>query len=1006
MKRPAAGRKPTASPKLKLDETALIRRLNFPTVPSHAGIGLPQVSAQATTRASAWLASIAASAAGRTLDALAWANPPLYQLIGGIAETAPYLWDLVVADAAHLVRVLSHDPDEQFASLLAKVRRTAARPRAPVALMRILRRMKAEGALIIALADLGGIWPVERVTRALTDLAETALDLAVRHLLVDAARRGRLTPPDPRHPELDSGYVVFAMGKMGAFELNFSSDIDLIVFFDPAAAALPPDVEPAPFYVRLTRELVKLMQERTADGYVFRVDLRLRPDPSSTQIAISTDAALDYYESRGQNWERAALIKARACAGDIAAGEKLLRDISPFIWRKYLDYATVADVHEMKRQIHVYRGHGEIAVEGHNIKLGRGGIREIEFFAQTQQLIAGGRHDELRSRATVPTLAALAAGGWIDAAARDELTAAYEFLRRVEHRLQMIADEQTHTLPSDPAALDKFARFLGYSGRDAFAGELLQQLRTVERHYVRLFEREPAFLASQQNLSLATAEHEGETLDRLAQLGFRQPPAALETVRRWRAPHYRALHGEQARSNLTELVPLIIDQVSRAENPDSTLAAFDGFLSGLRAGGRFLSLLRQNPQIIEFVALILGVAPRLADTLAHNPHLIDLLIDPAFFGALPDENRLANELWRALGAARRYEDFLDAIRLFGQEHLFLIGARILSGSVSAEQAGDVFARLAEQLVRALHVRVHDDFTETHGRIVGEQTAILALGRLGAREMTANSDLDLIVIYEFDEKHPNSDGKRPLYGAQYFARFTQRLIGALTVQTNYGVLYPVDMRLRPSGRSGPLATQIDGFRLYQEREAWTWEHMALTRARVISGPSEFAVRVEAIIRDVLCRSRDAAVVAADVIEMRGAIAQEKGDADPWDLKYAAGALVDIEFIAQYLQLVHAAATPDILDTSTARTLEKAERLGALKAEDAAVLRPAVTLFHNLAQILRLCLTGKFDPASVSAGVLGLLTRAADLPDFPALQAHVTDTQRQVRDCFVRILGGTP
>ncbi len=326
------------------------------------------------------------------------------------------------------------------------------------------------------------------------------------------------------------------MGKMGAYELNFSSDIDLIVFFDPAAAALPPDVEPRRFYVRLTRELVKLMQERTEDGYVFRVDLRLRPDPSSTQIAISTDAALDYYESRGQNWERAALIKARACAGDLAAGEKLLRELSPFVWRKYLDYATVADVHEMKRQIHAYRGHGEIAVEGHNIKLGRGGIREIEFFAQTQQLIAGGRHDELRGRATVATLAALAAGGWIDAAARDELTAAYEFLRRVEHRLQMIADEQTHTLPSDPEALGKFARFLGYAGRDEFAKELLQHLRTVERHYVRLFEREPAFLARQQNLSFATAEHEGETLNRLAQLGFRQPPAVLETVRRWRVP--------------------------------------------------------------------------------------------------------------------------------------------------------------------------------------------------------------------------------------------------------------------------------------------------------------------------------------------------------------------------------------------------------------------------------------------------------------------------------------
>ena len=484
------------------------------------------------------------------------------------------------------------------------------------------------------------------------------------------------------------------------------------------------------------------------------------------------------------------------------------------------------------------------------------------------------------------------------------------------------------------------------------------------------------------------------------------PNQVVEAVRRWNAATYRALRGEQARDNLNELVPLLIDQVSRAENPDFAFAAFDGFLADLRAGGRFLSLLRQNPAIIEFVALILGVAPRLADMLARSPHLIDLLIDPSFFGALPDEGRLADELNRSLGDALRHEEVLDAVRLFGQEQAFLIGARILSGSVSAEQAGDLYARLAEVLVRVLHAKVQEDFAVRHGRIAGAQTAIVALGRLGAREMTATSDLDLIVIYDFDEKQPNSDGERPLYGAQYFARLTQRLINALTVQTNYGALYAVDMRLRPSGRSGPLATQIDGFLSYQEREAWTWEHMALTRARVISGPPEFAARVEAIIRNVLCRERNAEAIAADVVEMRGTIAREKGDADPWDFKYAAGGLIDIEFIAQYLQLVHAAAMPDLLDPSTAPMLEKAERLGLLQPEDAAVLRPAVTLFHNLTQILRLCLPGKFDPSAVSAAVLDLLARAADLPDFHALNAHIEETERQVRACFVRILGRAP
>ncbi len=955
---------------------------------------------------SQWLGGVAAKAAGKTLEGLCQDHKALARILGGIAEVAPYLWDLATADAARFVRLLSHDPDAQLSSLLVKARAKAAVARTPSDIMRILRRMKAEAALLIALADIGGVWPVARVTQALTAVAEAALGAAIDHLLGEAARREKLTPSDPRRPAAGSGYIVLAMGKMGAYELNFSSDIDLMVFFDPAAGALASKLEPAQFYVRMTRDVVKLLQERTADGYVFRVDLRLRPDPSSTQIAISTGAALDYYESRGQNWERAALIKARPCAGDLAAGEALLRELSPFIWRKYLDFATIADVHDMKRQIHAYRGHGEIAVEGHNIKLGRGGIREIEFFAQTQQLIAGGRHNELRSRRTVDTLSSLAAGGWIDATARDELTAAYDFLRRVEHRLQMRADEQTHTLPSDPAALDQFARFLGYDGRDEFASVLVAHLRQVERHYVRLFERAPDFLAQGQRLSFSSGEGESDTLDRLSEMGFRQPPAIIATVRNWHESVYPALRGEHARANLTDLVPLILEQFSRGENPDEVFATFDRFLAGLRAGGRFLSLLRQNPELIRFIALILSVAPRLADILARNSHLVDPLIDPSFFGSLPDEARLDAELMRRLAETRSYEDMLDAARLFGQEHMFLIGARILSGSVSAEQAGELFARLADVLIRMLQNKVEDSFAAVHGRIPRQETAIVALGRLGAREMTANSDLDLIVIYDFDAEYPNSDGERALYGGQYFARFTQRLINALTVPTNYGVLYPVDMRLRPSGRSGPLATQIDGFASYQEREAWTWEHMTLTRARVVAGSPAFIARIEAVIRGVLCRKRDKASIAADVVEMRAAIAKEKGDAEPWDLKYAAGALVDIEFIAQYLQLVHAAATPDILDASTARTLAKASRLGILNAEDAAVLRPAVRLFHDLTQILRICLPGRFDPKSARAGVLGLLARAADLPDFAALQAHVEETQRQVRECFVRILGKAP
>ena len=959
----------------------------------------------AQTRLAEWLREIAGSAEGAKLARLLSDQPPIRILIAGIAAGSPYLWELIRIEPGRFLTLLESDPDTRFEAILAETARAVASTRDEAQVMRLLRRMKSEAALLIALADLGGVWPVMHVTKALTAVADTAVRAAVRYLLAEAAQRGRFRSPNPEQPEEGSGYIVLAMGKMGARELNYSSDIDLIVFYDAASPALPPDTEPGPFFVRLTRSLVKLLQERTADGYVFRADLRLRPDPGSTGIAVSTAAALDYYESVGQNWERAALIKARPCAGDIAAGEKLLRDLAPFIWRKHLDYAAVADIHAMKRQIHAYRGHGEIAVEGHNVKLGRGGIREIEFFVQTQQLIAGGRHPELRPHETLAALSALAQGGWIGADARDEVHAAYCFLRVVENRLQMVADEQTQTLPADREGLEGFARFAGFPDRDAFAQVLIDHLRNVQKHYAALFERAPSFEAEQRGLSFPPDADDHETLDKLSTMGFRQPLEASALVRRWGTPSFRSLKSAVARSQLAELVPLLIPQFARSANPDAALYAFDRFLAALQGGGRLFSLLRSNPDLIALVALVLGTAPRLADGVAHFPEVMDALVEPTFFGALPDDAALAAGLGRSLQQAAGYEDFLDRIRIFAQEQMFLIGTRILSGTVSAEQAGEVYARLADILIRTLHRAVEDNFAKRYGRLKEQETAILALGKLGGREMTATSDLDLIVVYDFDGTHPESDGASPLYGAQYFARLTQRLIGALTAPTNYGVLYQVDMRLRPSGRAGPLATQIGGFASYQENEAWTWEHMALARARVVSASSpEFAARVEAVIRDVLCRPRSAVLIAEDAADMRAAIAREKGEDERWSLKYVAGGLIDVEFIAQYLQLVHAAATPDILDTATARVLDKAWRLGLLSTEHAEVLRPAVRFYHDLTQILRLCLQGPLDPKTVAPGFAQLLARAADVPDFATLDVFLADTEVKVRRVFVSIVGG--
>lgn len=957
--------------------------------------------AEAAQRLKDWLAELPPQQ-GAAIQTVLDRFPKVIPMLEGIAEASPYLFDLMRADALRVARLLRNDPDCHLAALIASanadIPAAADQPEA----MRLLRRLKAEAALMIALCDIGGVWPVMRVTEALTDIAVTSVQCALRFLLLQEAARGKILPPDPERPEDGSGLVVLAMGKMGAGELNYSSDIDLIVFFDLAAPTLASDIEPQPFFVRVTQGLSRMLQQRTGDGYVFRVDLRLRPDPASTPVAISTAAALDYYEREGRTWERAAMIKARPCAGDAVAGEALVVEIAPFVWRKHLDFAALADVHDMKRQMQTFRGQSEISVEGHNVKVGRGGIREIEFFAQTQQLIAGGRHPDLRSRPTLTTLAILAANNWITAAARDELSAAYEFLRRVEHRLQMVADEQTHTLPEDTAALERFARFFGYDSRAAFASDLLGHLNCVQGHYSKLFEGDPAGTAKLPDVDYRGGPDDPRVIKRLAGLGFAQPRMVASTVQQWMSGEYRVLKVEATRRAFEEFVPALIEGLAHAEEPDHAVTAFDGFLQALQRGGRLISLLGQNSDLVALVALVLGAAPRLGDMLARKPQLMDGLIDPRFFGAMPDRRELSERLAATLDDADSYEEFLDRLRLFGQESLFLIGARILSGTVSAQHASTAFADVAEGIVQTVHRLVTEQFAAQYGHVQGQETAILAMGKLGSREMTASSDLDLILIYDFDHEQPDSDGERSLHGGQYFARFTQRLISAFTTRTNYGVLYDVDMRLRPSGRAGPVASRLDAFADYQDREAWTWEHMALTRARVISASPQFRAQIEQIIRDVLTRPRDRHIIASDVAEMRRAIALEKGEDDIWDLKYAAGGMVDIEFIAQYLQLVHAAEKPEILNISTVQVLENAARLGILSQSVMEVLRPAARLYHDLTQILRLCVNSKFDPETAGEDLLRIMTRAGDAPDFSALEARVRETETEVRNVFLTLV----
>jgi [glutamine synthetase] adenylyltransferase / [glutamine synthetase]-adenylyl-L-tyrosine phosphorylase len=924
------------------------------------------------------------------------AMEPVRNLLAGVFGASSYLASLIERDPARLMRMLADAPEEHFAQLCRTLEVAVAGAATSPEVMRALRQFKNAVALLTALADLAGIWPVMTVTRRLSEAADAAVGAAVRFLFRQAATRGEWQSDEP------DGYIVLGMGKYGAFELNYSSDIDLIVFYDLERIRLRAGAEIQHFFVRLTRELVRLLHERTGDGYVFRTDLRLRPDPAATPMALSTEAALNYYESFGQNWERAALIKARPVAGDLQAGQAVLADLAPFIWRKYLDFAAIADIHAMKRQIHAFRGFGEIGVAGHNIKVGRGGIREVEFFVQTQQLIAGGRQPKLRVSETLVALERLEERGWIAGKVGRELAESYRFLRTVEHRLQMIADEQTQTLPTDTDKLAGIAHFCGFADFGAFAAQLTAELERVQGHYVRLFEHSPELTRGGANMVFAGEADDPGTVEALRRMGYQRPADIIAAVRGWHHGRYPAVRTPRARELLTEVQPALIEAFSKTADPDLALIGFDRFLSELPSGVQLFSLLKQNPRLLELIAAIMGTAPRLSRILSKRRRVLDAVLAPGFFGTLPSEADLAGIIAAELAGADDFQEKLDRARLTANEQAFLIGVRILTGSIGAEQAGGAYAQLAECMIEAMHREVEAEMVRAHGRVPGGGAVVIAMGKLGGREMTASSDLDLIVIYDFDASATLSSGVKPLPATQYYTRYTQRLISAFTAQTAEGKLYDVDMRLRPSGQKGPVATQLSSFVDYQNTSAWTWEHLALTRARVVSGPAALRAKVEKAIREVLTRPRDRASIAADVRDMRTRIEKEKGTRDIWDLKQVRGGLVDLEFIAQHLQLVHASGNPQILNQNTVTALHNLQAANLLPTGAADALLPAVWLLNNLTQILRLCLDGPFEPAKAPEGLKTLLASSGQAPDFARLEADLAAQEAQVAALFGQLV----
>lgn len=929
---------------------------------------------------------------------------PLKDFIIAAFTLSPHLREIARVDPAIMAAAIGEPLEPQIERLVLEARRAwlaqegHAEPSESEVMSR-LRIVKRRVAFLVALADLARIFDARASTRWLSSLADAAVSAAVDYLLFSGHESGKLQLGDPAKPSEGSGLIVLGMGKLGAEELNYSSDIDLVVFFDEAAGIVPDPADAIDIFPRLMRRLVRILQERTADGYVFRTDLRLRPDPGSTPLAIPVDAAMIYYEGRGQNWERAAFIKARPVAGDIAAGTAFLHDLVPFVFRKYLDYAAIADIHSIKRQIHVHKGHGEIAVKGHNVKLGRGGIREIEFFVQTQQLIAGGRMPALRSRPTEETLSELTKAKWIDEETRDELITAYWFLRDVEHRIQMVRDEQTHLLPESEADLKRIAFMMGFADTSSFSEKLVSVLKTVERRYARLFEQEAKLSTEAGNLVFTGQGDDPDTLKTLTKLGFSRPAAVAHVIRTWHYGRYRATQSVEARERLTELTPELLRVFGESARADEAILRFDNFISGLPAGIQLFSLLGNNPALLSLVVNIMSSAPRLADIIAAKPHVFDGMLDPALMAELPTREYLAERLKVFLAPARHYEEVLDLLRIFASEQRFLIGIRLLTGAINGDMAARAFTHLADLIVEAALDAVLKEIRAAHGEYPGGRVAVLGMGKLASFELTAGSDIDLILLYDYPDTVVESVGPKPLDAPRYFTRVTQRLISALSAPTSEGVLYEVDMRLRPSGNKGPVATRIKAFAKYQREEAWTWEHMALSRSRLICGDAGLQAEAAGIIGEVLAAKRDVAKIAHDVAEMRDLIDKEKPPADIWDLKLIPGGLIDIEFIAQYLALIAPARDVDVTTTGLS-TLEALKSLGSrlMDGNDLDLCLEALRLYTELSQFIRLCIEGRFDPKEAPAGLVELVCGAGECPDIRTLEAEVKRLSKAVRKIF--------
>ncbi len=824
-----------------------------------------------------------------------------------------------------------------------------------------LRKQRQGVALVTAIADLTGEWDLTRVTRVLSDFADAALDAAI------AAAFAERVPGAPVR-----GFAVIGLGKHGGQELNYSSDIDPIFLYDPETLPHRDREDVADSAVRIGKRVIELLAARDEHGYVFRVDMRLRPSPEVTPITLPVEAAISYYELSALAWEQAAFIRSRMAAGDRDLGCYFLKSIQPFIWRRSMDFGQIANIREMSGQIRDHYHKGQELGPGYDLKRGRGGIRECEFFGQAHQLIHGGRDPHLRVAETREALARLAVSERIPAEAAVFLTNAYALLRTIEHRLQMVDDRQTHSLPEDTADLDRVARLHGLKNGEA----LIALLSPVVTRVAAIYD---GFAGEDDGDGPKRLADEGVPLEeQLSDMGYAEAGPVAQRLSRWRSGQLRAIRSTSAREAFECVLPKIMEALVAAPDSDRALARMDNLLEALPSAINFFHLLDARPALLKLLVDVLSYAPTLADALSRRSALLEGLIDASALD-LPDSiDALSTELSARLDGLD-YEGQLDIVRAFVGEKRFAFGVQLIEGRQDPIAVSQAYAQLAEVALRRLTASTVAEFEDAHGKIAGGELVILAYGRLGGAALTHASDLDIVLLFTGDTG-AESDGRRPLGATQYFNRLAQRVVGALSIQTSTGALYEVDTRLRPSGTQGMLCVSLDSFARYQREEAWTWEHMALTRARVVYGPSDGA---DAIIAEILGVERDPVKLRKDIVAMRAEMAEHKPAKGPLDVKLCAGGLVDAEFCIHALQLAHRTGYHPKL-AQAADALIAQQLLPAEFAEAQALLSRVLVLLRLIAPDCEL------PPEPAQA----LMAKALGYPDWTANMAAVQLAQHTI------------